>query len=100
MIDYVSFGSSHDDGQGNSFFAVNKRAHLDTSTKRETAESGARVCDPQRIRCLESARIGREGLENSEVAAAHRAALRWEYQDAPVTKGARRRVYPPYGSGI
>ena len=84
MIDYVSFGSSHDDGQGNSFFAVNKRAHLDTSTKRETAESGALLCDPQRRRCPESVRIGRERLEDFDVPAAHRAALRWEYQDAPV----------------
>ena len=40
------------------------------------------VCDPQRFRCLESVRIGRERLEHPDVAAAHRAALRWECQHA------------------
>src|SRR6185503_3105738 len=33
-------------------------AHLDTTPKRESAVIGARVCDPQRLRCLESVRIG------------------------------------------
>jgi len=38
--------------------------------KRESAMIGPRVCDPQRLRCLESVRIGRERLEHSDVAAA------------------------------
>jgi len=38
--------------------------HLEITTKHESAVIGPRVCDPQRLRCLESVRIGRECLEN------------------------------------
>ena len=39
----------------------------DTNTRRETAESGALVYDPQRLRCRENVQIVRERLENSDL---------------------------------
>jgi hypothetical protein len=43
-----------------------KASQVDTATHRETARSGARVCDvcdPQRARCQQSVRIGRRRVE-------------------------------------
>ena len=44
-----------------------RSSHLVTITRRETAESKARFYDPQQLRCLESVRISRERLENSDL---------------------------------